>query len=205
MKRISKDPEERKRELIDTAERLFLERGYEHTAISDIVKELNIAQGTLYYYFRSKEDILEAVVEKSIAVLEQKVIEIATDDALDEPIRLNDAINAILGFISQRNDLIDFIHQDINAVMHAKLEKATVERIVPILSRLVMQGDANGRMHVVNPGETIELISTALVYIFHQPDINNDQQRRARLCQSLECILNSVLGAENYRFVMKVQ
>ncbi|HPT19934.1 MAG TPA: TetR/AcrR family transcriptional regulator [Methanothrix sp.] len=205
MKRISKDPEERRRELIDTAERLFLEMGYEHTAISDIVKELNIAQGTLYYYFRSKEDILEAVVEKSIVVLEQKVTEIVTDDGLDEPIRLNAAINAILGFISQRNDFIDFIHQDINAVMHAKLEKATVERIVPILSRLVMQGDANGRMHVVNPGETIELISTALVYIFHQPDINNDQQRRARLCQSLECILNSVLGAENYRFVMKVQ
>mgnify|MGYP001399058614 CR=1 FL=1 len=204
MKRISKDPEERRRELIDTAERLFLEMGYEHTAISDIVKELNIAQGTLYYYFRSKEDILEAVVEKSIVVLEQKVTEIVTDDGLDEPIRLNAAINAILGFISQRNDFIDFIHQDINAVMHAKLEKATVERIVPILSRLVVQGDANGRMHVENPRETIELLSTALVYIFHQPDINNDKQRRARLCQSLECILNRVLGAENYRFVVNV-
>jgi AcrR family transcriptional regulator len=204
MKRISKGPEERRRELIDTAERLFLERGYEHTAISDIVKELNIAQGTLYYYFRSKEDILEAVVEKSIAVLEQKIIEIASDEGLDEPVRLNAAVNAILGFISQRNDFIDFIHQDINAVMHAKLEKATVERIVPILSRLVVQGDENGRMHVENPRETIELLSTALVYIFHQPDINNDQQRRARLCQSLERILNSVLGAEDYRFVVKV-
>lgn len=204
MKRISKDPEERRRELIDTAERLFLESGYEHTAISDIVKELNIAQGTLYYYFRSKEDILEAVVEKSIVVLEQKVTEIASGEGLDEPIRLNAAINAILGFISQRNDFIDFIHQDINAVMHAKLEKATVERIVPILSRLVVQGDANGRMHVENPRETIELLSTALVYIFHQPDINNDKQRRARLCQSLECILNRVLRAENYRFVVNV-
>lgn len=205
MKRISKDPEERKRELIDTAEHLFLERGYEHTAISDIVKELNIAQGTLYYYFRSKEDILEAVVEKSIIVLEQRITEIVSDDGLDEPIRLNAAINAILGFISQRNDFIDFIHQDINAVMHAKLEKATVERIVPILSRLVMQCDANGRMHVENPRETIELLSTALVYIFHQPDINNDQQRRARLCQSLEWILNRVLGAENYRFTINLK
>lgn len=47
MKRISNDPEERRLELIDAAERLFIERGYEHTAISGIVKELNIAQGTL--------------------------------------------------------------------------------------------------------------------------------------------------------------
>ncbi len=45
-----------------------MEKGYEHTAIGDIVKELNLAQGTLYY-FSSKEEILEAVVEKSIADL----------------------------------------------------------------------------------------------------------------------------------------
>ncbi|MCX6679994.1 MAG: helix-turn-helix domain containing protein [Methanothrix sp.] len=84
MKRITKVPEERRRELIDTAERLFMEKGYEHTAISDIVKELNIAQGTLYYYFRSKEDILEAVVDKSIAVLEQNVIMLTQDEGVDE-------------------------------------------------------------------------------------------------------------------------
>ena len=204
MKRISKDPEERRRELIDTAERLFMERGYEHTAISDIVKELNIAQGTLYYYFRSKEDILEAVVEKSIAVLEQNVIELTQDDGIDEVIRLNAAINGILGFVSQRNDFIDFLHQDINAVMHAKLEKATVERIVPILSDLVIKGNAKGRLRIENPTETVEFLSTALVYIFHQPDINTDQQRREKLCRSLETILNRVLEPKDYKFTLTI-
>ncbi len=204
MKRISKDPEERRRELIDTAQRLFMERGYEHTAISDIVKELNIAQGTLYYYFRSKEDILEAVVEKSIAVLEQNVIELVSDDGVDEAIRLNAAINGILGFVSQRNDFIDFLHQDINAVMHAKLEKATVERIVPILSDLVIKGNAKGCLCVENPSETVEFLSTALVYIFHQPEINNDQQRREKLCRSLETILNKILAVDDYNFAIKI-
>jgi AcrR family transcriptional regulator len=204
MKRISKDPEERRRELIDTAEHLFMERGYEHTAISDIVKELNIAQGTLYYYFRSKEDILEAVVEKSIAVLEQNVIEIVSDDGVDEAIRLNAAINGILGFVSQRNDFIDFIHQDINAVMHAKLEKATVERIVPILSDLVIKGNARGRWCIRNPCETVEFLSTALVYIFHQPDINTDKQRREKLCRSLETVLNKVLAVDDYKFIINI-
>jgi AcrR family transcriptional regulator len=204
MKRISKDPEERRRELIDTAERLFMERGYEHTAISDIVKELNIAQGTLYYYFRSKDDILEAVVEKSIVVLEQNVIELVSDDGVDEAIRLNAAINGILGFVSQRNDFIDFIHQDINAVMHAKLEKATVERIVPILSDLVIKGNAKGRWCIENPSETVEFLSTALVYIFHQPDINTDKQRSEKLCRSLETILNKVLAVDDYKFIIKI-
>jgi AcrR family transcriptional regulator len=204
MKRITKGPEERRRELIDTAERLFMEKGYEHTAISDIVKELNIAQGTLYYYFRSKEDILEAVVEKSIAVLEQNVILLTEDEGVDEATRLNAAINGILGFVSQRNDFIDFLHQDINAVMHAKLEKATVERIVPILSELVAKGNANGRFNIENPTETVLFLSTALVNIFHQPDINTDQQRREKLCQSLETILNKVLVARNYSFMITI-
>ena len=204
MKRITKGPEERRRELIDTAERLFMEKGYEHTAISDIVKELNIAQGTVYYYFRSKEEILEAVVGKSITVLEQNVIQIIQDDGIDEATRLNAAINGILEFVSQRSDFIDFLHQDINAVMHAKLEKATLERIVPILSELVARGNARGRFDIENPTETVEFLSTALVYIFHQPDINTDQQRRERLCRSLETILNRVLGVKNYGFLLKI-
>lgn len=190
--------------MIDTAERLFMENGYEHTAISDIVRELNVAQGTLYYYFRSKEDILEAVVEKSIADLEGNVIRLISDEEVDEATRLNAAINGILGFVSQRNDFIDFLHQDINAVMHAKLEKATVERIVPILSGLVVKGNANGSFNIENPIETVEFLSTALVYIFHQPDINSDQKRREKLCRSLETILNKVLVARNYKFTLKI-
>jgi len=61
--RVTKVPEERKQELIDTAERLFLEKGYEQTTVADIVREIEVAQGTFYYYFSSKEEILEAIIE----------------------------------------------------------------------------------------------------------------------------------------------
>lgn len=45
VKRVVKDPEERRKELIDTAERLFITAGYDQTAISDIVREINISRG----------------------------------------------------------------------------------------------------------------------------------------------------------------
>ena len=190
--------------MIDAAERLFMEKGYEHTAISDIVKELNVAQGTLYYYFSSKEEILEAVVEKSIADLELSIKRLIQNENADETAVLNEAINEILRFVSQRNDFTDFLHQDINAVMHAKLERATVERIVPILSELVAKGNAKGRFNIENPTETVEFLSTALVYIFHQPDINTDQKRREKLCRSLETILNKVLTTADYKFMLNI-
>ena len=45
--RISKEPEERKQEIVETAMKLFCEKGYEKTSISDIAKEMNVAQGLL--------------------------------------------------------------------------------------------------------------------------------------------------------------
>ena len=53
--RITKEPEERKQEILDTAMRLFYEKGYEKTSIADIAKEIGVAQGLCYRYFPSKE------------------------------------------------------------------------------------------------------------------------------------------------------
>ncbi|MDF2875566.1 MAG: mycofactocin system transcriptional regulator [Sporomusa sp.] len=46
---------------MDTALELFLSAGYEKTTVQDIVKRVNVAQGTFYYYFPSKEALLEAI------------------------------------------------------------------------------------------------------------------------------------------------
>ena len=64
MARIVKEPEIRHEELIDISEKLFLKNGYEQTAVSEIVKEANVAQGTFYYYFKSKDDVLNAIIER---------------------------------------------------------------------------------------------------------------------------------------------
>lgn len=64
--RVSKDPQVRQAELMDTALELFLSAGYEKTTVQDIVKKVNVAQGTFYYYFPSKEAILEAIFTRHV-------------------------------------------------------------------------------------------------------------------------------------------
>lgn len=64
LSRITKDPEERREEIIETAHRLFEEKGYEQTMMSDISQALGISQGLPYRYFRSKLDLLDAVATK---------------------------------------------------------------------------------------------------------------------------------------------
>ena len=61
----NKNPEETVNRILDTAYRLFLEKGYEQTSIQDIINHLGgLSKGAIYHHFKSKEDILEAVTNR---------------------------------------------------------------------------------------------------------------------------------------------
>ena len=58
---------ERKEQLLQTAYELFLSKGYESVSVDEIIKKAGIAKGTYYYYFKSKEETLEEVIDMMIA------------------------------------------------------------------------------------------------------------------------------------------
>jgi TetR/AcrR family transcriptional regulator, transcriptional repressor for nem operon len=53
--------------IIDAADLLFYQRGYEHTSFADIAGAVNISRGNFYYHFKSKDEILEAVIDLRLA------------------------------------------------------------------------------------------------------------------------------------------
>ena len=71
MAQETKDSEERRNEFVEAAEKLFRENGIMETTINSIVKEMNVAKGLFYYYFRSKDDVIEAISEKYNEVFRQ--------------------------------------------------------------------------------------------------------------------------------------
>ncbi len=200
--RITKDPEERRQELIDAAERLFMEKGYDQTAVSDIVREVQVAHGTFYYYFPSKEDILEAVIEKNIAELESNVREIMGKPDLATAFKLNSMVNSIIGINVARRKLMDYLHEESNAVMHEKMERRTVDRLVPLLAEVVARGAEEGCFCVQNPRETAEFLLASLVYFFHHPEIFANPRRSEKMRRTLETILGRVLAVKDYNFIL---
>ena len=61
----NKYPEVTVERILDVSQRLFLEKGYDHTTIQDIVDELGgLTKGAVYHHFRSKEEILDAVSDR---------------------------------------------------------------------------------------------------------------------------------------------
>ena len=65
MPRISKPAPQRRAEILDTARRLFTTRGFQSTSVEDILTEVGIAKGTLYYHFSSKEEILRSLISRT--------------------------------------------------------------------------------------------------------------------------------------------
>ncbi|MBR0478017.1 MAG: TetR/AcrR family transcriptional regulator, partial [Solobacterium sp.] len=75
---------DRRNEFIAAAEKLFRENGIVDTTISSIVKEVNVAKGLFYYYFNSKEDVIDAVSEKYREIFRAHVQQKAEEQDYDE-------------------------------------------------------------------------------------------------------------------------
>ena len=60
----NKYPEETIRKILDTAERLFIEKGYDRASLQEIIQETGLSKGAIYHHFASKEEILYSVCDR---------------------------------------------------------------------------------------------------------------------------------------------
>ncbi|PMQ01349.1 MAG: TetR family transcriptional regulator [Dictyoglomus sp. NZ13-RE01] len=94
--RISKEPDIRKKELIETALKLFLDKGYEKTSIRDILREVKGSPGMFYYYFSSKEEIFESAIQYYVENYIQKLSKIFQDENLSLSEKYNNIVNEVI-------------------------------------------------------------------------------------------------------------
>lgn len=193
-KRVTKDRDERRRELIDVAERLFLSQGYENTGVSDIVRATNVAQGTFYYHFESKEDVLVEVVKKNVAELEAWVDEIVQKRELAPPARLDYLLALLLQFASVRKDLIADIHAEGNAPVHQRLMGTTSEMLRKYLLVLVQEGVETGHFRLPNIEAGVAFLLGGLGQLLHEPHWVQSRQALEPMGKTIGLMMARCLG-----------
>ena len=201
MKRIVKDPQERRLEIIKTAGELFRSKEYDKTTMQDVVNAVGIAKGTVYYYFSSKEDLLEAVVEDMVSEASQRMETLVTEaegNALEKLAHLIRMSN-----ITENNeDLMETLHQPGNSGMHARLLAAAIIKQAPLYAALVCQGCEEGIFHTENPLEASEFILSGVQFLTDSgihPWSAEDLQRRALALPGLiEALLKAPAGSFNF-------
>ena len=156
--RVVKEAAERRKEILDVAEELFVTKGYDKTSTNDILDRIGIARGTLYYHFKSKEDILNAMIERINTSLIARAQTIASDASIPVIDRFVMTIAGLKVDSEIGQEIIDQVHKPQNALMHQKMQKNLIEGIVPVIVRLVEEGKSQGIFNMNYPAETIEML-----------------------------------------------
>lgn len=193
--RVIKTAEERRSEILYTANQLFIEKGYDNTSISDILNKIGIAKGTLYYYFQSKEDIMNAIIDKVSITIFNHANEIAENTNLSVEEKILSIIRSINIENSQcGKEVIKHINKPENTVMHQRQIKSIVSGITPILTKIINEGIEKGLFNTKYPTENVEMI---LIYSLNAFDIDNISsieelsKKNSAFIYNLECIFNA--------------
>ncbi|GLC81298.1 TetR/AcrR family transcriptional regulator [Lacrimispora brassicae] len=191
-----KEAEERKNEILDAADELFGQKGFDGTSTNDILEKVGIARGTLYYHFKSKEDIMDALIERYHVQLVNAAKEIASNKSLPVTQRLLQVIKALRINHKGGKEIIEQMHKPQNALMHQKTQKAILNGITPILAELIKEGMETGVFDTPYPYESMEMIMTYANGVFDGDMEMTDEEQTKRI-QAFAFNMERLLGGKD--------
>jgi len=204
--RVLKEPEERKSEILDAAEFLFTTKGYAKTTIMDILHAVGIAKGTFYYYFTSKEELMDSIIERVCRHDVIRAKEIAADTTLNP---IEKIFRVLLEQKPEKGDLkdkmIEQFHQPNNAEMHQKSIVQAILQLSPVLAEIVQQGVAKGIFVTEYPRESMEFLLSAGQTMFGDALFQRTPEETAQKTMAFIAIMEIVLGAEKGAFACMIE
>ncbi len=164
MVNTKKKPVGRKEAILKTAWELFQKKSYNETTMQDVMDTLNIAKGTIYHYFKSKEALFEAVIEN---IVEKNIEETellmkkAKGNALQ---KLKLLVGA--GKIAEENDnIVKQLHKPSNDAMHSRLLAVAITKQAPFYAEIIQQGCREGLFKTKAPLECAEFVLSAIQFL----------------------------------------
>jgi TetR/AcrR family transcriptional regulator, cholesterol catabolism regulator len=138
----------RRREVIDAAARLFAERGYDGTSISELTAATGLAAGGLYHYFEGKDDLLIAICDELLEPLLERAREIAAADA--PPVaQLRELVAAwVAHVVEHRHHMLVFTQERQAIERESRWRRVRSQRraFEQILDEVLERGEADGTM-----------------------------------------------------------
>ena len=162
MVRIIKKYDERRTEFLNTAQELFFTKGYEQTSVEAIIKKMRLSKGTFYYYFESKENLLDELTCKMGEKILEEVKRIADREDLDAAAKLNSAFavtrSVKLENIELLKVLIKVLYNDRNLFFRYKIFRKFTELLAPEFTKIIRQGMDEKVFNTTYPNEAAHLI-----------------------------------------------
>lgn len=154
----NKYPEVTEERILDAAQRLFLEKGYENTTVQDIVDELGgLTKGAVYHHFKSKEEIMDAVGDRMFLMNNPfEAVKGRSDlnglQKLREAVRINQS-DAARTSITAQSIPLTYSPRVLMGMIDANRRILT-----PYFQELIEEGNRDGSVHTAYAREIAELL-----------------------------------------------
>ncbi|MDQ0170032.1 TetR/AcrR family transcriptional regulator [Paenibacillus tundrae] len=185
----NKFPEQTLEHILTVSAQLFTEKGYEKTSIQDIIDHLGMSKGAVYHHFKSKEEILDAVMERQFAfaaqMLDQLVENTDANTAKDKLVYILEHIVS-----NQQVHSLDrvLLTQIKNPLFIVKGIQQTVQMDAPIIAAIMREGVTDGSINTENPDACAEIF-LMLINIWINPALfsrtPDDTKKRLHFLQHM--------------------
>lgn len=187
--------------ILDAMQQLMNKSNAQSISVSDIAKEAGIGKGSIYYYFKSKEEILEAVIERSYSDAIEKskrLLETQNMDALTKmEIIFRTCRDSSLELLRQESN--SFFELQQSALLHQQFIRIMIRNLRPILADIIRQGNNEGSMDCKSPEEVSEIVLTILTIKMDNHIIDDDRTQIKRTLDVFAYMLETSFSIEKGR------
>ncbi|MEC2757232.1 TetR/AcrR family transcriptional regulator [Bacillus cereus] len=148
MKRISKEPDVRRQELMDIGFELYMKNGMKGFGIKDVVNHAGVATGLFYYYFKSKENFVDEVLNDCIVKNMELIEEILISNERSVIQKLKDSLDIFWTFIEKLAPYKNV--SSFQTEQHFQLEQKLFARMQPLIRQVIEEGVKTGIFYTDN-------------------------------------------------------
>lgn len=199
--RITKEHDERRNEILDIAEKLFHIKGYDKCTINDILKEVGIAKGTFYHYFKSKEEVLDAIVSRYKDVVITRVNEVANNKFITLEEKLLGAFMSMRIIDQLDSEMINEMHKTENALLHQKILNQIVIDVAPILVKIIKEGVEKKVWRCKFPLEYMQIFLASSITLTDEGIFEFDGEYKSKIMEALISVLEKMLEVSENSFI----
>lgn len=160
-------PDQRKYDIIlDSLQQLLEEKKIQNISVSEIAQKAGIGKGSIYYYFPSKDAILDALIERSYEKPLHTAKNLAAQTEISPFTRmamlLQACQNSSAAFVTQHGNSPDTASAQDLAFLHQKYLTHVISELKPDLTEIIRQGIAGGEIHFDHPAALAEIVLIVL-------------------------------------------
>ncbi len=165
--------------------------------VSDIVKQAGVAQGTFYYYFKSKEVILDAITDKYISIIIQSMEKISKDEGLNAIEKLVKIFKFSLSFRDDTLGIMQYVDDEKNIHLQRKYEQRIPFETVGPLAHIFKEGVDEGIFNTPYPEDAAKAFNGISSMVLQGIDANHDLNEIKRRFMVIFDFIERILGAES--------